>query len=383
MKKVIYFVTRSYLPNTSGGSLIRVKEVELLRSFFDVIVVTPNYETNELIEYNGIIKIPFNLSYTRFFSIMERAGILEDYMDFWVSKAIVYLSNKVTSNDLILSTSGGELGCIKIGSILKQKKSCKHIINFHDPIDYSLVNGLKIDNKFHVSREKCEYKYISNADLIITSSSKNKESLISKYPSLKERVKNNYFGYIDKYLVNNAKKDGKITIAYSGIFSPLQKPEILIEACEGIDNIDLKFIGNFESRKEMHKYINKQNVEFIHMMPHREFLKYMTENVDIAFVSLTSDYLGACVPSKIYEYINLELPILGALPDGDARDIINLNVYGIAKAYDDLPGIHEAALQLIDKSNYIKVKTKIQIDKDKWAMENQITEVIEWIKNLK
>ena len=63
-------------------------------------------------------------------------------------------------------------------------------------------------------------------------------------------------------------------------------------------------------------------------MPHNEFLKFMIENIDIGFVSLANDYLGACVPSKIYEYINLGLPIIGALPNGDGLDIINKNNYG-------------------------------------------------------
>ena len=48
-----------------------------------------------------------------------------------------------------------------------------------------LVHGLKVDNKIHVSREKEEKKYISNADLMITSSDFNKQSLVIKYPKLR------------------------------------------------------------------------------------------------------------------------------------------------------------------------------------------------------
>ena len=48
-------------------------------------------------------------------------------------------------------------------------------------------------------------------------------------------------------------------------------------------------------------------------------------------MSLTNNYLAACFPSKIFEYINLGLPILGALPNSDAMDFINQN--GIGKAF--------------------------------------------------
>lgn len=36
---------------------------------------------------------------------------------------------------------------------------------------------------------------------------------------------------------------------------------------------------------------------------------------------------------QIYEYINLELPIIAALPYGDAADIINNNKFGFATLF--------------------------------------------------
>jgi len=55
----------------------------------------------------------------------------------------------------------------------------------------------------------------------------------------------------------------------------------------------------------------------------------MNVSIDVGSVSLFNDYLGACVASKIYEYINLEIPIISALPLDDGKDIINAIGYCI------------------------------------------------------
>lgn len=93
-------------------------------------------------------------------------------------------------------------------------------------------------------------------------------------------------------------------------------------------------------------------------LPHKEFLKFMSENIDIDFVSLANDYRGACVPPKIYEHTNLELPIIGALPEGDGMTRINDNKYGAVCKYDDINSL----------SNIVK-------DEYKWSMEYRINAV--------
>ena len=108
----------------------------------------------------------------------------------------------------------------------------------------------------------------------------------------------------------------------------------------------------------------------------------MIENIDIGFVSLTNDYLGACVPSKIYEYINLALPILAALPNGDGQNIINQNSYGISCKYYDINGLKNALKKFKDKNFVNKCQNNILRDRDKWFMKNRILEVDSWLRAL-
>jgi glycosyltransferase involved in cell wall biosynthesis len=385
----LWFLTRSLYPyQKTGGGQIRLGQIEALAELgWDINVIMPNYNENKFNIENNIIQIPFNYS-LRVASYLERVGFYEDYFDKWIKVTFQYLKDKINKDDIIFATSGGELGMIKLGSLLKKEIGCKFVANYHDPLDYSFVHGIKLDSKFHISREKQEHKYLSNSNLIITSSQINKESLQNKYPNLKDKIKNNYFGYIKKLEIKTKeKKDSKLRIAYVGNMGTLQQPEILYEVYKNLDekeNIEIYFIGNISSNKILQniKDVKDKNTIFIDLLSHDEFLEFMSKNIDVGFVSLVNDYLGACVPSKVYEYINLELPIIGALPDGDGKDIINENKYGTACRYNDIDGLSDTIKKFANKTNLENIKLNIQKDKDKWFMKNKIIEVDSMLKDL-
>jgi len=389
MKNKIYYLARSYSPyQKGGGPLMRTGAVKYLKALgWDVIVVIPNYNSKELLIEGNIIQIPFKFKYIqKLTSILERLGIYEDYLDRWVDEAFIYLKDKVQKEDIVFATSGGELGMIKLGSFLKNTIQCKFIVNFRDPLNYGYMNGLRRDKNFHIGREKAHEKYISNADLILTSSQYYANVLKGKFTNLKEKIVNNYFGYIkqiDTFKYTKIKSD-KLKIAYVGTMGSTQKPELLYQAYSllGDSNIELYFIGDITNYKPLQS-IKENSVHFIDFLPHNEFLKFMSENIDVGFVSLTNEYFGACVPSKIYEYINLELPMIGALPLGDGKDIINDKNYGIACDYDDIEGLSNTIKMFQNKEYITKIKNYILNDKEQWYMSNRILEIDKLLRELK
>jgi hypothetical protein len=163
-----------------------------------------------------------------------------------------------------------------------------------------------------------------------------------------------------------------------------QQPELLYRIFSAFDkpeNLEIYFIGNSENYKPL-KGIQHKQVKFINYLPHVEFLEFMMENIDVGFVSLSNDYLGACVPSKIFEYINLEIPMIGALPDGDGKDIINDFGDGVACKYHDIAGLVEATKKFLDPLYFQYIKSNLSRDKDSWAMKSKITDVDHWLRKL-
>ena len=161
MKK-IYFLAKLF--EGLGGGLIRQAQVKYLSNAgYEVTVITPNYRSNELVIKDNIVYIPFSRK-IKIYNLMEHLGLKDDYIDNWVKKAYKYLRDEIDSSDILFATCGGELGPIKLASLLKNKNGSLYIANFHDPIKCTYVNGIKINSRFHVDREKQEDKYLSDLD---------------------------------------------------------------------------------------------------------------------------------------------------------------------------------------------------------------------------
>lgn len=374
----LYFITRSYLPSQTGGVLIRKAQVDFFeKNGLPVTIVTPDYEKPMLGDQDNIVRVPISYS-LKVGNILERVGLWQDYLDPWVEKSFQRLESMKDHGAILFATSGGELGCIKLAYRLKKEWGCKMIVNFQDPLDYSIVNGIKLDNRFHVSREMLEFKYLSAADLIVTSSNSNRKSLAGKYPELKDKIINLYYGFIKA--INNETREKidnkrqKITVAYGGIFGWEQTPELLAIAAAGLTGVRTLFIGRYKNYKPIRRYLNQ--CEFIELLPRHEYLQLMQKEVDIGFVSLANDYLGACFPSKIFEYINLGIPILGALPDGDAKDVINDRGYGIACHYKDIDALRKGLLKLNDHEFRRLCVENIMRDRAQWSMESQYQPIL-------
>jgi glycosyltransferase involved in cell wall biosynthesis len=388
MKTKIYYLTRSYYPyQKGGGPLMRTGAVKYLKELgWDVTVVMPNYKNKEYKIEDDIWQIPFKSKHIqKLASLFERVGIYEDYLDKWVDYAYEYLKDKMSKDDIVFSTSGGELGMIKLGSLLRDKTDCKFVANFRDPLNYGYMNGLRRDKKPHIGREKAHEKYMQNADLIITSSQYYADVLKKRFSNLADRIHNNYFGYIKEIDLSQYKKQpsDKLRIAYAGMMSNTQKPELLYEAYKKLNSgdIELYFIGNIKNYKPL-QCIEDKNVHFIDFLPHEEFLKFMCENIDVGFVSLVNDYYGACVPSKIYEYINLGLPMLGALPDGDGKEMINEFGFGLACSYDDIE-LLSRNIKVMTNQNELKKNEKNALDrKIEFSMAEKIKEVDQRLRYL-
>ncbi len=366
---------------------MRQGAVSCLRELgWDVVVVMPNYHTNEYIHTAEYIQIPWHFP-KRVALLFEMAGIFEDYLDSWVRKAYNYLCDKVHKEDILFATSGGELGTVKLAVFLKESVAAACIVNLRDPIDYTLVNGRRINKRFHVSREASEKTYLQKADLIITSSKYFESALKKKYPRIEEKIINNYFGYVHQVNLNSYKiqKRDKLHIAYVGNMEVAQRPEILIEAYQKVSNrnqIELFFIGDYQNYTPL-SALHTEGVHFMDYLPHSQFLQFMVEQIDVGFVSLADDYYAACFPSKIYEYINLGLPILGALPDGDAKDIIEQNCYGAVVRYDEVDLLANKIEQMTNRELYMKYRKSVLQDRENWSMKHQIKEIDAILKNIK
>jgi hypothetical protein len=370
----IYFLTRSYPPtDQTGGSLARKMQVDYLTSLgYKVIVVTINKASHNIDHSGAIISIPNPVS-DKITRRLEKVGFLSDYLTFWVRGAYKYLKDIITSKDIIFATSGGELGSYKLASILRKKLDCSIVYSAHDPLLGTKVNNdLIFGGSSRKNRDGLEYRYMKCADAIITSSKSFSILLKDKYPILANKIFNLYFGYNEMYTNTHANlQREKINICYGGAFSPMQSPELLLDIIQHSkleDIVQVYYVGNYEDYDPLKH--RRHEAIFIKYIETSEYGKFLVQNIDYGFVSLTEDWLANCVPSKIFELINLEIPILGALPECDASDIINMNNFGYATDYSNIKDLSDGFSNILKDSNYyLEYKKNLFEQKKNWEMK--------------
>ncbi len=378
--KNLYFITRFWGEKNSGGILLRKENVKYLQQAgFNTFIITTNAKNED-----NIFSYPFDFQ-NKLPHILVKLGLSEDYLNSWANIAYNDLKNKVGQDDYVYATTGGELSTLKLGYLLKKTKGLKFIIHFHDPILYLKYQGLQFihNTGFYYFREKALRKYLQAADLIITTSKTFYTTLIEEFNVDNNKIINNYFGYINKLELKQGFDISKIKIVYGGVFDRLQKPEILAKLLEKQNNCIINYVGEYKNYIPLQKYLDKQNINFYDNMPYNDYVNFATSNCNVGFVPLVEDYLKFCVPSKIYELINMGIPILGLLPDGDAMDIINKNGYGKAFKHNELDKFKNFVDELVEKpEELLKFRENILKDRDNWFIGNKFRDVITRISNL-
>ena len=377
-----------YLPRTWPQALrdrscapLRVIYAEALKRIGEVVVVTPGYGEKQPIVKTELIALPVNKTVLRFYRKAEEIGIVEDYLERWVQQSVRFLQDRITAEDVVFATTGGELGCIKIGALLKQKTGCRLIVNFHDPIDGEVINGEKLLGYKGRSRQEAVMRYLLQADGMIASCQTYAEHLSRSYPEKKDRIYSCLFGYLQKVQPSTKTHAGNpLSIVYAGATSAVQNVEVLYKALKG--NKDVRLIFICADAKERKAQMPEENVLCLPLMEHDKFLQFMREEADVGFVSLHGDYAGNCVPSKLYEYINLGLPILACLPNGQAKDIIRRKGYGIAADDDDVDGIRAGVQRMLDPQEYKYFVERVREDHEFWACSHQTKTFYEVIQQL-
>jgi glycosyltransferase involved in cell wall biosynthesis len=370
MNPKIYFLSRTS-DQKVGGGLIRFAQAKYFReNGFRVIMVLPNYNDNQIIIDNDMIYVPIKMP-IRMGLIFEHIGIIEDYLFEWSKRVIHILKKIVSTEDILFASSGGELTMLRIASEIKKITFCRYIANLHDPIVYTTVNGEWVGRKLHVPLDKLEKRFLSNADLVITSTRSYAESLYRKYPELEKRVDCMYFGYISKIKLTKKRIDDCLVIVYGGTFQKTQSPELLAETTHGMQGVNTVYIGNHSSYKPLDRF--RKNVKTLSSMSQVDYNNYLQDNVDVGFVSLYNKIHRYCIPSKIFEYINAGIPIIGALPKGEAFDIINGLGFGIAVEFNDKEGLKNAINEMKKRESWDYYRSNVLRERDKWHLNSRMS----------
>lgn len=392
MRKLFLINDKPIHSGYGGGKIIRQSQKKLFEKVgYEVWEIAPVIGKTDSIDFQKkIIYISQKKWIIKLSRILQKVNLIEDYLNLWIRKTLLHLEQFIKVKDIVFCMAGGELSTIKLGSILKKKIGCKFVINLHDPILFTSVEdeyigslASKIPQR---SRDYIERKYFSNADIIIPSSETYSRALVKKYPQIK--IEFCHFGYHKVKKVKKVKKritDDSLQIVYGGSFSEIQKPEILIDAIlkGNITKVKLYLIGDHHlyPRLDIYKKSEyKGTINFMDQMSLEQYEEFVFNKIDIGFLSLVGSLSELCIPSKLYDYINLELPVLAAIK-GDAAQIIKDNKIGVV-CKSEKDDIIKAINFFLESKNLEQAKKNIKKIKPNWSLKIKFQKALKLINQL-
>ncbi|MBN2542444.1 hypothetical protein JXI42_06215, partial [bacterium] len=326
--KKIYFVSFYFPPMGRGGSIVLSNFARgLAKMGWDIEAIT--------IENPHGFRVSFNYDYNLYDELKSKLKIHQiNTFNWWGLGEALYLGgiipcpfynwyksveNKIDhiiNQDGIIYATCPPFSNLLIANMIKEKFKFPLIIDFRD-INYTF-------DPFQRSRfKKIEKKIILNAHKITVATDSIGKHLEKQFRLDGNNIFTIYNGYnksSEHKLRNDTNKSLKII--YAGTLTKLQRPDILIKAYKEIldkssniaENINIEFYGpkNYYYRKEISKNI-EGNVMFNEYIAHDQLMNRLFE-IDIGFSCLSSEKFAYATPTKVFEYIGNEIPILGAFP---------------------------------------------------------------------
>lgn len=363
----IYYLTRTIPKNEFGGALMRYHTVSNLRKLgYKVYTLSPNYNNISNIFKNDDIRLRQVIP-TKILLLLERLGILGDYLIPWANQSIIPLSKIIKSDDLIISTSGGELGMIFLGNKISKITNARHIVHLHDPVLYSVFDGHWIGNGYHRNRTKLVEEELSSAYKILSTS----ENTVSYLKSINQNTSFQYLGIPVLYELEDLftkRQNDKVNIFYPGSIGKYQNIHKYIPMLLENKHFIFHIIGNDQKSK---KYIlrmtnikgsnNHERIVFHGKKNKNQTDKLVIKHADYIFVSLDYEFLKFNFPSKIFDCLNLCIPAIYVLPDGSASRFIEVNKIGVkfdkGESSQNIPNAREKKYQQMVK-NLLTMRNK-------------------------
>lgn len=362
-------IITSYFPPETGAASNRISHLAtgLEKQHFKVSVITPlpNYPKGKIFEeYRG----KFKQTTTENNIIIHRLWLyasnsknkllrLFAMLSYSLSLVWFFIWNRIPNKVIVQSPP--LLVAFTCMLFLKRKKR-KLILNVSDlwPIAGLELGAFKKNFSYKMLEKIERYNY-KKADLVLGQSNEIISHIKTLFPKKETFIYRNYPDFERPRLEQKSTSDENITIVYAGLLGIAQG---IFKLCESLDYTKITFHiygAGSEEEKIMHFIFENPNLPIVyHGEVSREQLHQELLSYDITIIPLLNRIYGS-VPSKIFEYAKLGLPML-YFGGGEGEDIIQKHQLGwVAHAgnYEHL----NATIQTISKDALVLARrTQIQ-----------------------
>lgn len=364
MQKEILLIT-NYFPPEKGAAANRMQSIAdgLGKAGYSVKVVCPlpNYPNGKIFEgYRGKLSFTEDASFGKISRLwvwpsnsVNKFVRLLSMLSFSLSLVVFFIFNK-TPKKIFIQYSPVFVGFTAV--CLGRMFSKKIILNVSDlwPLAGLEMSILK-EGFYYTLLLKMERYCYKKSDLIIGQSEE-----ILQHISMFEKEKPSFLyrniPNFDTPSIKEKPTSKEIKIVYAGLLGMAQG---IFEICQRItfpENVSLHIYGAGPQAEKL-KTLQKQNVFFYSELD-RDLLHKALQEYDIAFIPLIKRIYGS-VPSKIFEYTRLGLPVL-YFAGGEGGKVVEKDSLGWNVAVQDFEALQDFINTVSEKELKHFPKTIVQ-----------------------
>jgi hypothetical protein len=300
--------------------------------------------------------------------------------------------------DVVVATSPQFFTAIS-GWALSAVKRKKFVFELRDiwPASITAVGAMK-DSLIIKLLEKLEMFLYRRADAIVSVTHSFKKELVErgidgdKISVVLNGVDLSIYqpaSYKNEVFAEKYQLDNKFVVGYIGTHGMAHALEHVIDAAEILkeeDNIRFIFAGGGAAKHKLIELVKQKQLENVIFIPRqpKENMPALWSLCDVSLISLTDTALfKTVIPSKIFESMGMGLPIIAAIPQGEASDIIESANAGVISLPENAKVLAQTVLKLINTEKLIadyqknSLAAASQFDRKKLAhaMLNELREI--------
>lgn len=371
MSKDILIISNYYQPESGAApNRIHTLATSLTKHNYNVSVVCPfpNYPFGKIFDgHKGRIQtktIEQNITVHRLWLLASNSKNKFIRLFSMLSFALhlfTFLLFKKSPQKVIIQCSPLFVGFF--GVLVCKLKRKKIILNVSDlwPLA-GLEMGILHKGFYYSILEKIEQFSYRNSNLLLGQSQEILDHFEVKVPQ-KETFLYRNFPDFKTTSIHNTSENNTIKIVYAGLLGIAQG---ILNICKKLnlpENVEFHIYGNGPETDQIIEFAKHKSNIYYHGSVSREILHQELKSFHLTLIPLINRIYGS-VPSKIFEYTRLGLPIL-YFSDGEGADIVNTHKLGLTVNSLDFKHLNNVItdlsllkIELPKKSELIKVSEK-------------------------
>jgi len=331
---------------TVADSLSWSKDNSLIKAVPENIRIIRAKEFNLLILHILLSKIGMG----KLYELIEKKWVIPDKKIGWLPLAIIKGKKELKKNkyDLIFSTSPTICAHI-LAYNLSRQFDLPWICEFRD------LWTLQAHYPFHGTKRGkketgLEKSFLTKAAKVIVVTKTFKKEFIRKYAALQsDKIEVIYNGFEQLSPIGYS-RDKKLTIAYTGSMYGQYYPIELYKAMDELINrfpnmkFHFLFIGNVEEQISTKlKSFSSISTEFIPFQSKKDLPGILKQAAALLVFQLGK---YSSVPSKVFDYLSYQKPILAIVPKDELREIVMMTGMGYCADPNDIEDIQNVLKKL-------------------------------------